>query len=188
MKATYNLETRVLVVSGKEILPFTAIVPENEFYEYWDTVVGLDGNSLYDINIWFDHFDDTNHSINNPKNWQAQYVDLVGEGDDIRVGDDYRQLELTVIKEKVMKKVLYVKRLVFLDWYANDKEDYQNIGEMIVDSLKQGGIVTVSIEDLFEGMVDLSCIPANIISNIKDFPNFEQEDWDYDDYEFELID
>lgn len=188
MKATYNLETRVLVVSGKEILPFTVIIPENEFYEYWDTVEDLNGNSLYDINIWFDHFDDIDHSINNPKNWQAQYVDLIGEGDGIRVGNDYRQLELTVIGEKVMKKVLYVKRLVFLNWYANDKEDYINIGQMIVDSLKQDGSVTVSIEDLFEGMVDLSCIPGSIINNIKDFPNFEGEDWDYDNYEFKLID
>lgn len=86
-----------------------------------------------------------------------------------------------------MKKVLYVKKLVFLDWYANDKEDLINIGDMIVQSLKQDGTVTVSIEDFFRGMVDLSCIPANIIYNIKDFPNFEEEDWDYSDYEFELI-
>lgn len=87
-----------------------------------------------------------------------------------------------------MSKVLYVKKLVFLSWYANDKEDLINIGDMIVQSLKQDGTVTVSIEDFFQGMVDLSCIPANIIYNIKDFPNFEDEDWDYSDYKYELID
>jgi len=188
MKATYNLETRVLVVSGKEILPFTVIIPENEFYDYWDTVEDLNGNPIYDINIWFDHFDDIDHSINNPKNWKAQYVDLIDEGDGIKVGNNYRKLELTVIGERVMKKILYVKKMTFLNWYANDKEDLINIGDMIVQSLKQDGTVTVSIEDFFQGMVDLSCIPANIIHNIKDFPNFEEEDWDYSDYKFELID
>jgi hypothetical protein len=87
-----------------------------------------------------------------------------------------------------MSKILYVKRMAFLNWYASDKEDLINIGDMIVQSLKQDGTVTVSVEDFFQGMVDLSCIPANIIHNIKDFPNFEDEDWNYADYEFELID
>lgn len=185
MKATYNLETRVLVVSGREILPFTAIVPENQFYDYWDTVVGLDGNSLYDINIWFDHFDDIDHSENNPKNWQAQYVDLVGEEDDIRVGDDYRQMELIVTGEKGMKKVLYVKRLVFLEWYAKDNEDLINIGKCVVDSLKTDKSVEFTVEGFFQGMVELGCIPSHIISNIEDF---EGDATDLSEYTFKLID
>lgn len=87
-----------------------------------------------------------------------------------------------------MKKVLYVKKLEFLNWYANDNDDYINIGQMIIESLKKDGTVTLSTEDLFQGMVDLSCIPSDIIDNIEDFPNFEEEDWNYDEYEFELID
>lgn len=87
-----------------------------------------------------------------------------------------------------MERVLYVKKLEFLKWYANDKEDYINIGQMVIESLKKDGTVTLSTEDLFQGMVDLSCIPADIVDNIEDFPNFEEEDWNYDEYEFELLD
>lgn len=177
MKATYNLTTGALTILGDNILPLTVIIPKDQAEDYWDTVTDIYGESLYDINIY-----------NYGGDWCAQYVNLVMEDGELIVGDDYQLMDLELLGEEIMKKVLYVKRLVFLDWYANDKEDYQNIGEMVIDSLKKDGTVTVSLEDLFEGMVELSCIPTYIIDNIKEFPGYEDEDWDYSDYEFELID
>lgn len=87
MKATYNLETRVLVVTSEDTLDFKAIVPRDQEEDYWNTVLDLCGEPLYDINL-FDYGEETN----------LQYVNLVDDGDGgLECGDEYQLAELTII-------------------------------------------------------------------------------------------
>lgn len=84
MKVTYNLTTRELVVTGDEILKFVAIVPEDQEEDYWNTVMGLDGNMLYDINL-YDYGDGI----------YFQYVNLIDdESGGLTCGDDYQGCDI----------------------------------------------------------------------------------------------
>jgi hypothetical protein len=87
MKVTYNLTTRELVVIGDDILKFIAIVPESQEEDYWNTVMGLDGNMLYDINL-FDYGDGI----------CFQYVNLVDDGrGGLECGDNYKGCDINFL-------------------------------------------------------------------------------------------
>jgi hypothetical protein len=187
MKATYDLTTRELIVESEEIITLTVVVPQDQEEDYWNTVKGKDGAMLYDINL-FDYGDYL----------QLQYVDLVTDDDgELTCGDNYQLGSLTVIesipsieKDIICKveKILYVKWLTFLEWYAKDNEDLINIGQCVIDSLKKDKIVKFTVEDFFHGMVELGCIPSKIISNIEDIEDFEGDATDLSEYTFKLID
>jgi hypothetical protein len=182
MTATYDITTGELIVHGEEIISFMAIVPKEQEEDYWNTVRGRDGDMLYDINL-FDY----------DNGLQLQYVNLVTDDHgELTCGDDYRLAELVVTESippiKIMKKELYVNRLAFLEWYASDKDDYQNIGKCVVDSLKKDKSVTFTVQDFFQGMVDLGCIPNQLIINMEDVEDFDGETIDFAEYKFKLID
>lgn len=179
MKATYDLTTRELIVESEEIISFKAIVPQDQEEDYWNTVKGKDGAMLYDINL-FDYGEEL----------QLQYVDLVTDDHgELTCGDNYRLGELIVTESiPVVEKILYVKKLAFLEWYAQDTEDLINIGQCVIDSLKKDKIVKFTVEDFFHGMVVLGCIPSKIISNIEDIEDFEGDATDLSEYTFKLID
>ena len=88
MKATYNQETRELIVTSEELEKFQIIIPSQcDDKDYWNTVKGKDGDMLYDINL-FDY----------DEGFQLQYVNLVDDFDGgLECGDDYQLADLTVI-------------------------------------------------------------------------------------------
>ncbi len=98
MKATYNIKTRVLEITGKEILPFKVKVPKNQFEDYWNSVKEKKtGEPLYDVNLYFDDFDRDGANEQNPKNYQAQFVNLTtNDKGEILTGKDYQKLPLKV--------------------------------------------------------------------------------------------
>ena len=97
MKATFNLATKELVVTGESIETLTTIADEWE--DYWDSVKDINtGEPLYDINLYFDDFANDGGDESNPANYQAQYVNLIkNEDGSYSVGKDYQSLELEVI-------------------------------------------------------------------------------------------
>lgn len=98
MKATYNIKTRILEITGKEIKPFKVKIPKNEFYDYWNCVKDKKtGEALYDVNLFCDDFANDGGDEQNPKNYQAQYVNLTTDDKGIiQMGNDYQQLSLKV--------------------------------------------------------------------------------------------
>jgi hypothetical protein len=97
MKAVFNIKTKVLTITGKEILPFQTTI-ECDHSDYWDSVTAKKtGEPLYDINIFCDDmvgtgvYDDTN-----PLNYSAQFVGLVLQDGFITTGSDYQTLPLKV--------------------------------------------------------------------------------------------
>lgn len=89
MKATYNIETGELIIQGEDIQKLIVNVPDDQKEDYWNTVKGLDGKYLYDINL-FNYGEETH----------LQYVNLVDDGDGgLECGDDYQlaDLEITLI-------------------------------------------------------------------------------------------
>lgn len=89
MKGTYNPVTRELIVTGEEIKDFKTIINQTlDDSDYWDTVVGLDGNMLYDINL-FEY----------GEGYKLQYVNLVDDGiGGLECGDNYLLGYLIVIE------------------------------------------------------------------------------------------
>lgn len=104
MKATFNLKTRILHVTGKEIESKTIRVPNRDAHDYWNSVRSKKtGEPLYDINLYMDDFvNDGKHPYGddkNPKNWQAQFVDLIVDKKGkfgYSTGNDWRILPLKV--------------------------------------------------------------------------------------------
>ena len=88
MKATYNEQTRELIVKADDIKDFQTIIPKHfQDEDYWDTVIGKDGNMLYDINLF-----------NYGENFHLQYVNLVDDNEGgLICGDDYKLADLTVL-------------------------------------------------------------------------------------------
>lgn len=88
MKAVYNTLSRELIVTSEEIIDFKIIISRNcDVQDYWNTVKGLDGNMLYDINL-FDYGEGT----------YLQYVNLVDDGDGgLECGDNYQLADLIII-------------------------------------------------------------------------------------------
>lgn len=98
MKAKYNIKTRILEITGKEIKPFKVKVPKDQFEDYWSSVSDRKtGEPLYDINLYFDDFAEDGADEQNPKNYQAQFVNLEkNEKGEIIIGFDYQTLPLKV--------------------------------------------------------------------------------------------
>ena len=88
MKAIYNEQTRELIIKGYDIQDFQTVIPEDYTVEdYWDTVIGKDGNMLYDINLF-----------NYGENFHLQYVNLVDDNEGgLQCGDNYQLADLTVL-------------------------------------------------------------------------------------------
>lgn len=109
MKATYNLSTQVLEVTGKEIKPFKKKVTEP--HDYWNSVKDeKTGEPLYDINLFFDDFANDGGDENNHKNYQAQFVNLKkNDKGEILTGSNYQTMKLTVVG-KIPVKVKKVKK------------------------------------------------------------------------------
>lgn len=88
MKATYNEHTRELIVKGDDIQDFQTIIPKLlQAEDYWDTVVGKDGNMLYDINLF-----------SYGEKFHLQYVNLVDDNEGgLICGDNHQLADLTVL-------------------------------------------------------------------------------------------
>lgn len=89
MKGTYNPVTRELIVIGEEIKDFKTIINQTDYdSDYWDTVIGLDGNMLYDINL-FEY----------GEGYKLQYVNLADDGiGNLIIGDNYLLADLIVVE------------------------------------------------------------------------------------------
>jgi hypothetical protein len=86
MRATYNTQTKELIVKGDDIQDFQTIIETDE-QDYWDTVKGKDEQPLYDINL-FDYGD----------NFHLQYVNLVDDNEGgLQCSDNYQLANLTVL-------------------------------------------------------------------------------------------
>jgi hypothetical protein len=102
MKATFNIKTRILNVSGKEIYSFRQRLKVNDCGDFWHSVMSKKtGKPIYDINLWHDSFvpsDNANVEWNNPKNWKIQKVSLLKqEGSKYLVtGNDWEVIPLKV--------------------------------------------------------------------------------------------
>ena len=87
MKAVYNTISKELVVTGEEIQDFKVIIPQDQEEDYWNTVKDMEGNYIYDINLY-----------NYGDEIQFQYVNLIDDGDGgLECGDDYKSIELITI-------------------------------------------------------------------------------------------
>ena len=89
MKGTYNPVTRELILTGEEIRDFKTTINQTlDDSDYWDTVVCLDGDMLYDINL-FEY----------GEGYKLQYVNLVDDGiGNLDIGDNYLLGDLIVIE------------------------------------------------------------------------------------------
>ncbi len=86
MIATYNPQTKELIVKGDEIQDFQTIIETDE-QDYWDTVKGNEGLPLYDINL-FDY----------GQCYHLQYVNLVDDNEGgLQCGDNYQLASLTIL-------------------------------------------------------------------------------------------
>jgi len=99
MKATFNIKTRILNVSGKEIYSFRQRLKVNDCGDFWHSVRSKKtGKPIYDINLWHDNFADDDGKWNNPKNWKMQKVSLLKkEGSKyLETGSDWEAIPLKV--------------------------------------------------------------------------------------------
>jgi hypothetical protein len=55
------------------------------------------GEPIYDVNLFFDDFANDGGDVNNPKNYQAQYVNLTKKGGQYYVGNNYKTLPIEVV-------------------------------------------------------------------------------------------
>ncbi len=96
LKGVYNIKTKVFKVTGEEIEPLETIALDED---HWDSVISKEtGEPLYDINIFFDDFAEDGGDENNPKNYQAQFVNLEKNGEGLTTtGHNYQTLPLEVI-------------------------------------------------------------------------------------------
>ena len=99
LTATFNLKTKEFIVKGKGIHTLKTII-DHDWEDYWDSVNSIKtGEPIYDVNLFFDDYANDGGDENNPKNYQAQYVNLTKKGGQYYVGSDYTSLPLTVILE-----------------------------------------------------------------------------------------
>lgn len=97
MKATFNIKTKEFTVKGKGIYTLKTVI-DHEWEDYWDSVNSKKtGEAIYDINLFFDDLCDDNMDVNNPKNYSAQYVNLIRDKNgDLTVGYDYVTMPMKV--------------------------------------------------------------------------------------------
>ncbi len=107
LKATYDLDTKVLTIFGNNIKTFVETIDE---MGEWRTVNDTDGVPLFDVQLDFDDsIDENKNTILNVENYNLQYVNLVKAQDGfigVEMGDNWQNAELTIIKTKKGLKVL----------------------------------------------------------------------------------
>lgn len=105
LKAIYNLTTNVLIVTGNGITTFIETIDE---MGEWRTLYCNHGYPLYDVQLDFDDsLDETKETELNPNNYNVQYVNLIkGEGDELEMGGDWQNAELTIIKDEPRLEVV----------------------------------------------------------------------------------
>jgi hypothetical protein len=109
LKATYDLDTKVLTIFGNNIKTFVETIDE---MGEWRTVNDLDGNPLFDVQLDFDDsIDENKHTKLNVENYNLQYVNLIRlsdneDGQMYEMGHNWQNAELTIIKTKKGLKVL----------------------------------------------------------------------------------
>ena len=102
MKATFNIKTRILHVTGKEIYSLRMRLKVGECGDWWHSVNSKEtGNPIYDINLWHDDFVQDGGKWDNPKNWKMQYVGLRKNEKSIYLENDG---DYKVMKMKVKRK------------------------------------------------------------------------------------
>jgi hypothetical protein len=105
LKATYDLNTKVLTIFGNEIKTFVETIDE---MGEWRTVNDLDDNPLFDVQLDFDDsIDETSADTNlNPENYNLQYVNLIKLSEDTyEMGRDWQNAELTTIKTQPLEVI-----------------------------------------------------------------------------------
>ena len=110
LKATYDLDTKVLTIFGNNIKTFVETIDE---MGEWRTVNDTDGVPLFDVQLDFDDsIDETSKNTElNVENYNLQYVNLIKISEDkdgvmYEMGHNWMNAELTVIKTKKGLKVL----------------------------------------------------------------------------------
>ena len=111
LKATYDLNTKVLTIFGNQIKTFVETIDE---MSEWRTVNDLDDNPLYDVQLDFDDsIDKTSADTTlNPENYILQYVNLIKLSEDTyEMGHNWQNAELTIIKTQPTLEVLTATEL-----------------------------------------------------------------------------
>jgi len=116
MKATFNIKTREFIVKGKDIETLQVIIPKNDD-DYWETLYDKKTDEpIFDVNIFFDDYANDGGDINNPKNYQAQYVKLIEDKHNegyLTNDSNYQTLKLKVIGGEFNP--------IGATWYLTDK-------------------------------------------------------------------
>jgi len=131
----YNPSIGKLKVSASDIQDFQVIIPENEDADYWDTVKGLDGNYLYDINLYY---------FGGEMYFQYTLIDA----------QEYKPVNVTIERSHdgsvAESTKLQVKASKFLDWMYSDSEDMQSLGRDLLFVLKRHGYLNITIKDIYD--------------------------------------
>jgi hypothetical protein len=130
----YNPSIGKLKVSASDIQDFQVIIPENEDADYWDTVKGLDGNYLYDINLYY---------FGGDMYFQYTLIDA----------QEYTPVNVTIERSHdstvAESTKLQVKASKFLDWMYSDREDMESLGRELLFVLKRYGCMNITIKDIY---------------------------------------
>jgi hypothetical protein len=99
MKAVFNIDTNLLIITGNEIKTHVKVI---EKMGGWDTLSDLGNNPIYDYQLDFDDSMDkiSDFTYANPKNYNLQYVTLKETGIKecpYEQGNDWNSIELTLI-------------------------------------------------------------------------------------------
>ncbi len=139
LKATYDLDTKVLTIFGNNIKTFVETIDE---MGEWRTVNDTDGIPLFDVQLDFDDsIDETSKNTKlNVENYNLQYVNLIKISEDkdgvmYEMGHNWMNAELTVIKTKKGLKVLGTTDEI--NFEANLKTRYEvrsKEGDMVFES------------------------------------------------------
>lgn len=114
LRAIYNLTTKVLIVTGNEISTFVEVIDE---MGEWRTLCDTEGEPLYDVQLDFDYsIDETSKDTSlNPENYNVQFVNLIKLSEDkvsasttYEMGHDWKNAELTIIRDKPSLEVIGV--------------------------------------------------------------------------------
>ena len=149
MKATFNIKTKVFTVTGKEIMPFKTTI-QSDHDDYWDSVQSKKtGEPLYDINLYCDDFVGADKfDDKNPKNYQAQFVNLILGGEFTEVGNDYRNLPLKVTTGEfnplIATYFIYTKngKVLFKTKSLNKASDFT-----VINKVKYPNMTMIAIDE-----------------------------------------
>lgn len=152
MKATFNLKTKELIITGKEIEPFKHIIEEG-WEDFWHSVATKKtGEPLYDINLFIMDDDKGDMDINN---YSLGYYNLVTDSSgQIHIDKFKDNIKLRVTKGEFnpMKATFHAK--VDGDVIFKTKR-LNRISDFTVDHEKQfPTLIIVAIDDFgFEKII-----------------------------------